>query len=105
MYVVRIALFELVVKVLSVILIKTGLKAVYELFTDRNKRPFSMDYRERGYHARGVYPTQGTSRSKGGARGRSRHKSNGKRVVRNVEENNLARRGKALNNTQLVLRT
>ena len=26
------------------------------------KRPFSMDCRERGSHARGVYPTQGTFR-------------------------------------------
>ena len=26
------------------------------------KGPFSMDYRERGSHARGVYPTQYTSR-------------------------------------------
>ena len=34
----------------------------YELFTDRNKRePFCMDYRDRGSHARGAYPTQDTS--------------------------------------------
>ena len=26
------------------------------------KRPFSMDYRDRETHARGVYPTQDTSR-------------------------------------------
>ena len=42
----------------------TWLKAVlgrHELFTDRKyKGPFSMDNRERGSHAQGVYPTQDT---------------------------------------------
>ena len=33
------------------------------LFSDlKYKRPFSMNCRERGSHARGVYSTQGTSR-------------------------------------------
>ena len=45
-----------------------------------------MDYRERGSHARGVYPTQYTS--KGEARGKSRHKYNSKRV-RNMEGRNV----------------
>ena len=43
------------------------LKAVlgqYELFTciQKYKGPFSIDYRERGFHARGVYLTQYTLR-------------------------------------------
>ena len=29
---------------------------------DKYTRPFSMNYREGGTHARGVYPTQDTSR-------------------------------------------
>ena len=39
--------------------------------------PFSIDYRERGSRARGVYPTQGNS--KGEATGRSRYKNNRER--------------------------
>ena len=33
--------------------------------------------------------------SKGGARGRSRHKHNSKRVVRNLEERNVGTKGKS----------
>ena len=32
------------------------------MFRPKYKGPFSMDYREQGFHARGVYPTQYTSR-------------------------------------------
>ena len=35
---------------------------VIELIVFRYKRPFSIDYRERGSHERGVYPTQDNSR-------------------------------------------
>ena len=43
-----------------------------------------MVYKERGSHARGVYPTQYTS-GMGTARERKRHKNN-VRIVRNLEE-------------------
>ena len=60
---------------------------------DRNTRGTnSIDYRERGSHARGVHLTQDTSRmetSKGEGRGRSRYKNNGKRVVWNMEGRNV----------------
>ena len=42
-----------------------------------------IDYRERGFHARG-YLAHGSN--KGVARGRSRHENTKKRVVRNMEE-------------------
>ena len=49
-----------------------------------------MDYRERGSHARGVYNRVylAHGNSKGEITGRSGHKSNSKRVVRNLEERN-----------------
>ena len=51
-----------------------------------------MDCRVRGSHARGVYPTQdtsrmGTARTKG--KGKNRHRNNSKIVVRNLEERNV----------------
>ena len=56
-----------------------------------------MDYRERGSHARGVYPTQHTSRM-GRARvkqeEKNRHKNNA-RVVGNLEERNVGTNGKS----------
>ena len=54
-----------------------------------------MDYRECGSHARGVYPTEDTSR-KGKARERSRHKNNSKRVVKNMDERKVVTKGKSL---------
>ena len=45
------------------------------------KRLFNVDNRERGSHARG----------------RSRHKNNSKRVVRNLKERNVGARGKVPN--------
>ena len=64
------------------------------------KGPFSMNYREQGSHARGVSHTGylEPGNNKGEARGRSRHKNNAK-VVRNLEERNVARRGKVPNKT------
>ena len=35
-----------------------SIRVVYRL---KCNGPFSIDYRERGFHARGVYPTQDTS--------------------------------------------
>ena len=65
-------------------------------FASKYKGPFSMDYRERGSHARGVYHTQDTSlmttarvKEDSTARGRSTHKNNGKRVVKYLEERNV----------------
>ena len=51
-----------------------------------------MDYRERGSHARSVYPLA-HGNSEGEARGRSRHKNN-VRVVRNLEERNVGTKRK-----------
>ena len=50
----------------------------FKFFRPEIQRPFSMDYKERGSHAWGVYPTQDISRinSKCEARGKSRHKNN-----------------------------
>ena len=46
-------------------LLRRGLE-LFEVNTrcSQIKRPFSMDCRERGSHARGVYPTQDTSRTR-----------------------------------------
>ena len=71
-----------------------GLKAVldqYVFLRQKYKGPFSIDYRERGSHARGVYPAQYTSRV-GTVRMREEEKSdknNSNRVVRNVKEGNV----------------
>ena len=40
---------------------KIKLKSIQVAQRPKYKRPFSIDYRERKSHARGVYPTQGTS--------------------------------------------
>ena len=39
-----------------------GLKSVLGQYRRKYNRPFSMDYRERGSNAEGVYPTQDTLR-------------------------------------------
>ena len=54
------------------------------------KGPFSIEYKERGSHARGVYDVSHTvylahGNSKGEARGRNKRKNNA-RVARNLEE-------------------
>ena len=56
-----------------------------------------MDYREQRSHARGVYPTQDTSRM-GTAwvkQEEETDKNNGKRVARNLEERNVGMKGKS----------
>ena len=55
-----------------------------------------MDYRERGSHARGVYPSQDTSRM-GTARVRQEQETDTTiaRVVRNLEERNEGTKGKS----------
>ena len=55
-----------------------------------------MDYVERGFHARGVYPTQHTSRM-GTARVKQEEEAdkNNARVVRNLEERNVGTKGKS----------
>ena len=52
-----------------------------------------MDFRERGSHARGVYPTLYLAHwnSKGDTRGRRRQKYHGEGVVRNMEGRNAIR--------------
>ena len=52
-----------------------------------------MDYREQRSNARGVYPTQYTSRRE--QQGWNRHKNNSLRVVWNMEETNLGTKGKS----------
>ena len=47
-----------------------------------------------GSHTRSVYPIHENSKSE--ARGRSRHKSKSKRVVRNLEERNVSTKVKSL---------
>ena len=42
--------------------LKQSLVEAKKLQKTENKKPFSMDCRERGSHAQGVYPTQDTSR-------------------------------------------
>ena len=57
-----------------------------------------MNCRERGSHARGVYPTQDTSRmriARVKQKVRSGLQNNCKRVVRNMEENNVVMKGKS----------
>ena len=54
-------------KCMEATIIETGLNAVlsqYELFTNRNTRDHLAWTKENGYHARGVFPTQYTSRMK-----------------------------------------
>ena len=57
-----------------------------------------MDYRERGSHARGVHPTQDTSRigkvRMNEIRG-SKHQNHSNGVVRNMEERNEGTKGKS----------
>ena len=63
------------------------------------KRPFNIDYRERGSHARGVYVSHtghlAHGNSKGEARGRSRHKNDNNGVVRNLEKRNVGTKEKS----------
>ena len=54
-------------------------------------RPFNMDYWERGYLT--GYLTHGNIKRE--ARGKSIHKNNSKRKVRNMEERNVGRKGKS----------
>ena len=61
------------------------------------KGPFSIDYRERGSHARGVHPTQYTSHM-GTIRLKQEEETdtnNSKRIARNLEERNLGKKGKS----------
>ena len=56
-----------------------------------------MDYREQGYHARGVYPTQDTPRV-GTVRVKQEEeadKNNSERIVRNMEERNKGMKWKS----------
>ena len=71
------------IKAVFIIIIKLSKRTKYE-------RPFSMDYRERGYHARGVSHTGylAHENNKGEARGRSRHKNHSK-IVQNMEARNV----------------
>ena len=73
--------------------LKQSYKSIRVVHSPKYKGPFRMDCRKRGSHDQSVYPTQDTSlthgNSKGKARGRSKHKSNSKRVVRNPEEKNV----------------
>ena len=59
--------------------LKQSLVAARTLKTPKCKTPFSIDCRERGSYARGVYLTHGNS--KGEERQRSRHKNHSNRVV------------------------
>ena len=65
-----------------------------------------MDYRKQGSHARGVCPTQGTSRMATAARvkkeRKSRHQNKKKIGVRNMEENNVRTKGKVPNKAKLA---
>ena len=80
-------------------LIKTGLKvrSILVVHRPKYKGPFSMDYEERRFHARGVSHTGylAYGNSKGETRGRSRPKNNSKRVVRNREERNVGTKRKS----------
>ena len=60
------------------------------------KVPFSMEYRERESHARGVRPTQYTS-CMGTARVKQEEETdrNNARVARNLEERNVGTKGKS----------
>ena len=53
-----------------------------------------MDYSERGSHARGVYPTQDTSRM-GKARVKEEEEADTRIIVRNLEERNVGTKGKS----------
>ena len=64
-----------------------------------------MDYRERGSHTRGVYPTQYTSRKRT-VRMKKRKKQIRimQKVVKNLEERNMSMKGKVPNKAELALR-
>ena len=51
------------------------------------QRQFSMDHRKRGFHARGVYPTQDISRMKT-VKVKQEEETDTK-VIRNMEESNV----------------
>ena len=76
-----------------------GFKSVldqYEFFTDRNTRDHLTEYRVRGSHTRGVYPTQDTScmRTARVKQEEREDRNNSMRVVRNLEEKNIGTKRK-----------
>ena len=63
------------------------------MFTDRNRRdPFYIDYRERGFHAQGVYPTQDISRMR---TARAKQEANARIVKKYMEESNVGTKRKS----------
>ena len=81
------------------VLVVVVIQAIYGSITtgQKYKRTSSMNCRERGSHARGVYPTQYTSRM-GTARVKQEvgaDKRNNNRGVRNLGERNVGTKGKS----------
>ena len=64
-----------------------------KLYCLKIQGPFSIDCRGRGSHAAPHRIPRAQGNSKGEARGRSKHKNNSKRGVRNMEERNVDMRG------------
>ena len=61
------------------------------------KGPFSIDYRERGSHTRGVNPTHYILRMETARMKQEEEKDkNNVRVVRNLEERDVGTKGKSL---------
>ena len=67
----------------------------HDLKRPEYKGPFSIDNREQGSHARGVYPTQDSSRMGTASVKQEEETDKNKRVVRNLEERKVGTKGKS----------
>ena len=73
----------------------------------RYKGPFSVDYKERRSHARGVYPTQDTSgiqNRNNETRGRVVYENNSE-IIRNIKNSTWAKGAKFPSKARLALGT